>query len=147
MRPLHRILAVAAFGVLAASGMAQNLVGVWKGKVEVDMSQLPKNLTPQQKQMMDQGLAVAKKMVITLNLRANKTYMASVTGLPQAAAQKGPNTNEGTWRVQGSKLFLTSVKENGKPAKSKTPQQFTIAPGGKSFWLQGGPGGKVVFRR
>lgn len=154
MKLPHKILAVlTALVVLTTAGLAQNLAGVWRGKIKIDMSAMPKNLTPEQRKGLETGLAMAKKMIITLTLRANKTYTAAVTGMPQMGPQSGKNASEGTWKIQGKTLWLTSLKENGKPAKSKGPQQFTIANDSKSFWLNSparggmGAGSKLLFVR
>ncbi|MFY9234578.1 MAG: hypothetical protein WAO58_08980 [Fimbriimonadaceae bacterium] len=149
MKFAYKFFAVAAaLTVLAVAGVAQNLIGTWTGKVQIDASKMPKGQNPEQQKMIDSSLAVVKKMRISVNLRANKTYTATVSGVP--GGTKG-QASEGTWKVQGGKLWLTSLKENGKASTTKKPQPFVIAKNGKSFYMDapggGGMGGRVTFTR
>ena len=73
---------------------------------------------------MDAGLAQIKKMVVTLELKPNKTYVADAKNLP---GKKAPEYNEGTWKQEGNTLWLTSTKSNGKPTTDKKPQKFLKA--------------------
>ena len=135
---------------VAAPGLAQNVVGNWKGKVVLDATKIPKAPNAEAQKRVDAGLAMVKKLQIGLSLRANKTFLATVSGGPVGAGKK--QTSEGTWKQSGSTILLTSTKQNGKPAKDNSPQTLTIAPGGRSLTMKPGgkgsaPGVKILFTR
>jgi hypothetical protein len=141
------IAAVSILLAVAALVLAAGVEGAWKGKVTFDRTAMPKAPNPQAQKQMEDGLAMVKKMAISLTLRPNKTYTAVATNVP---GRTGPEKSEGTWKQQGNTLWLTSVKENGKPAKDKTPQKFMILDGGKKLSLSaaGMPAWvKVTFTR
>ena len=146
MKFFVRVLFVSLLAVLAASLLASNLVGTWKGKITIDQAGIPKVSDPQQ-QMVNSQVEAAKKMTITLTLKANKTYTADVKGVP---GKTGTEKNEGTWKQDGTTLWLTSVKDNGKPASDKKPQKFLVLDGGKKLTLaaEGMPAFiKITFTR
>ncbi|HWA84547.1 MAG TPA: hypothetical protein VG820_13980, partial [Fimbriimonadaceae bacterium] len=113
----------------------------WKGHIIVDASKMDKTLTPQQQQMVKQSIAATKTMVITLTMKANKTYTASVSGSPASS------TDTGTWKQAGNKVTMTGSKPtpNGKP----DVQTLTLSKDGKSMMMvlpaQMGVNAKVVF--
>lgn len=124
--------------VATGSALAASPVGVWKGKIQFKAPNLPATMNPQQKAMVQQQLAMVQKMQIVLNIKANKTFTASVSGGPAGANQKQQN---GTWTQNGNNLVMTD-------AKSKTAQTFALSANGKtlSFDMPGGQG-KIVFTR
>ena len=147
MKILARTLIAAAFVAHAASLLAVNVVGVWKGKVTIDSASAPKPQNDQQKQAMEGGMAMVKKMVVTLTLKTNKTYTAEAKNAP---GKPGPEKSEGTWKQEGNALWLTPAKDNGKPAPDKKPQKFLILDGGRKLSLAAEgmpPWVKVTFTR
>lgn len=144
MKNLCRFVALGMIVLLASSVLAVNVVGKWKGKVVVDTTKFPKASNPDQQKAMDSGLAMLKKMQFSIDLKANKTYVAVATNLPGHA---GPQKDEGTWKLDGNTLWLTSVKQNGKPAQDKKPKKFLVQDGGKKITLgeAGLPPGVAVF--
>jgi hypothetical protein len=147
MNRITRGIVVAALASLSATLMAANIVGTWKGKVTVDLSKAPKAQNDQQRAMMDKILADVRKMDIRLTIRANKTFAAVAKRSP---SRPGPQNTEGTWKQEGSTLWLTSLKVDDKPAKDKKPQRFQILENGKKLSLnqEGMPTWiKIIFTR
>ncbi len=147
MKLTTRVFAFLALASLAAAALPAGVVGTWKGKVTVDTSKAPKPTNPQQQKSMDAGLAMLKKLEIILNVKPNKTFVVDAKNIPGKPA---PERSEGTWKQEKNVLWLTSVKDNGKPAKDKKPQKFLILDGGRKLSLtQEGmpPWVKVVFTR
>ena len=138
------VFVVACCALSSIALAAGSVVGAWKGHVVMNMTNLPKNLTPQQKQMVDQGMAQIKSMVLTLNFKAGGAYVATATGGPM----KKTDTQTGTWKQTGNNVVLTQKKKDGTPGK---PETFKLAPNGKTLTLdmpaQGGMTGQVVFVR
>jgi hypothetical protein len=133
-------LVVTALAVLATVSLAaQNPVGTWKGKVLLDTSKMPKMTNPDQKKMMDKMLATTRAMVITIVMKSDKTYVATMTG--------GPNTppEGGTWSVKGNTVTMTSKKKGGQS------QPFTLSADGKTMSMSlpamMGATGKIVLKR
>jgi hypothetical protein len=151
MMNLKRILPAAlALAVLATSALAAtNVVGTWSGKVVFDTSKLPKPSTPEQKKQFDTAMAQLDKYRVTLKLKANKTFTVnSPAGFGQPA-----HAAEGTWKMRGQTVTLTTTKEDGKKptAESAKPQDMTVAKDGKSITMLPPKGQaamfKVVFKR
>lgn len=139
--------------------MTQNVVGVWTGKMDLDMSMVPKGQdAAKQKAMMDMIKQVMGNMSMKLQLNANKSFTMLVTGLPgnpQMKEKPKDQTAKGTWVQKGDKITLTVTHANGEKAKSENnkPQVLTVAKDGKSLTLvPNAPGAqmgksKIVFRR
>lgn len=127
---------------LSVQALAAGVVGVWKGHVVVDTSKMSKTLTPQQQQMIQQSIAATKSMVITLTIKANKTYTASVSGAPGA-----PSTDTGTWKQSGNSVTMTGSKPG--PSGKPDSQTMTLSKDGKTMTLsmpaQMGVSAKVIF--
>lgn len=132
MRTARRIFVSVLLAALAASILAVGVVGKWKGKINIDASKLPKAANPQQQKSMEAGLASVKKADLTLNLKANKTYIADAKNLP---GKTGVERNEGNWKQEGNTLWLTTTRTNGKPVQGKKPQKFLITDGGRKIVL------------
>ena len=147
MKILSRVLFASALAILSASLLAANVVGTWKGKITIDSSKAPKPANPEQQKAVENGLAQVKKMVLTLNLKADKTYTVDASNVPgQTKNQK----SEGTWKQDGNTVLLTEVKDNGKPTNDKQPKTLTILEGGKKLSLSAPgmpPFVKVTFTR
>ena len=107
MNLFARVLGPSIVIGIAAFILAAGVAGKWKGKVILDTSKMPKAQNPQQQKAMENGFAGVKKMVIMLELKANKTYIADAQNMPGKAA---PEHNEGTWKQEGNTLWLTSTK-------------------------------------
>jgi len=139
------VAAVAALGTTAMA--APNAVGKWKGKIQFTLPKLPPNLTPQQRQMIDQQLAQVRKMTLNLNLQQGGKYSMLVTGGP--AGMKN-NTDTGTWSQSGNTVTIKSAKKSQNPQANK-PQNLTLAANGRTMTLIMPPGmgmnGKVTFTR
>lgn len=150
--------ALAAFSLIAAAS-AQNVTGVWKGKVDFDMSSLPKGQNAeQQKQMVEAVKKMMGNMTMKLTLNANKTFTMVVTGIPQMGGANAPKqkdqTAKGTWTQKGNALTLKITEANGeKPKGDNQPQTLTISKDGKSMTMvPKTPGAqmgksKIVFTR
>lgn len=159
MIAMNRFVRVAgAMSLLMVSGaaLAQNVTGLWKGSLVVDTSKLPKPKDEAQKKQMDAAMAMVRGIKVSLDMKANKTFVMKVTGLPQMTGADGKKTPEGqtaegTWTQSGNKLTLKVTKSNGAAPKGENPpQQVLILEGGKKLELTptgGGMGGKVIFVR
>lgn len=132
MKILTRILAVGLWAAFAASLLAADVTGVWKGKVSFDRTQMPKSQNAEQQKGMEAGLAMVKNLQVVLTLKANKTYTAVAKNVP---GKEGDQKSEGTWKQEGNTLWLTTVTDNGKPSKDKKPQKFLVLEGGKKLSL------------
>lgn len=136
------VLIVTVLTALSASVLASSPVGNWKGHVVIDTSKMQKVKDPKMQQMIDQGIAKAKSMVISLSIKADKTYTASASG-SGAPADK----DNGTWKLAGNTLTLTSLKKDS----AQKPQAFTMSSDGKTLTLSlpsgQGASAKVIFKR
>ncbi|HVT14491.1 MAG TPA: hypothetical protein VHE55_19680 [Fimbriimonadaceae bacterium] len=143
MKFAQRFFVVAtAVAALSVQVLAAGVVGVWKGHIVVDSSKMDKTLTPQQQQMMKQSIAATKSMVITLTMKADKTYSASVSGTPGA-----DNADTGTWKQAGNKITMTGSKPG--PGGKPDVQTLVLSKDGKSMTMtlpgQMGVSAKVIF--
>jgi hypothetical protein len=142
------VVAAAVLLIATAAVAGTNVVGAWKGKVEMDLSSLPKAQNAQQQQMMDKMMAQVKKMVINLTLKGNKTFTMSAVAAPPDGKT---HTMTGSWSQKGNKITMVGKTEDGKPATDKDKTQtLTVNPNGKSMSLDmpgGGGQGKLVFTR
>lgn len=133
-----RVLFVGGLTLAASLALAASPVGSWTGKVIAKMPPIPATATPQQKAMMQQGMAMAAKIRIMLNLKADKTFTVTVGGLPNGAPQK---PESGKWSQKGNIVTTTSTKM-GKA------QSLMLSADGKTMTLDTPGGqGKVVFTR
>lgn len=144
--------------MVASAAMAQNVVGAWKGKMDLDMSAMPQGQNAeQQKAMVEMVKKMMGNMSMNLTLNANKTFSMVVTGIPQNPQSKEKmkdQTAKGKWTQVGSKITLTITEANGtKPKGDNKPQTLTVAKDGKTLTLiPNAPGAqmgksKIVFRR
>lgn len=144
MSSTRRFIALAITMSLAASLLAAGITGKWKGKVVLDASKLPGAQNEQQRKQMEAGFAMIKKMVIHLDLKANKTYVADAKNMPGGQPDQH---SEGTWKQDGNTLWLTAIRDNGKPANDKKPQRFLIQDKGRKLVMaeSGMPPGIQIF--
>jgi|GEM_PF-3299267 len=111
---------------LAAMALAQDVVGKWSGKLEV---QLPKNVTVNAKES-DLNMP---KVLVDLTLNANKTFVQIVD---DARAEK-KSTIEGTWTLTGKMLVLKPLKRDGKPVTgaAAADRTYTLSKDGKTLTM------------
>lgn len=116
------MIVVASF---AGTGAAQNLVGLWSGRYQVDMTKV----AAENRQMVD---AMTKSTKLTMRLKKDKTYTVEIVGPNQKSL------TEGTYRIEKGKLITTDVKRNGKPipAGDRRSATFTIASNGKTLTMR-----------
>jgi hypothetical protein len=136
--------AVLLFATAAVAGT--NVVGAWKGHVEMNMSKMPPAKTPEQKQMMDKVMAQIKKMVINLNMKSDKTFTMTAIGAPPDGKN---HTMTGTWSQKGDTVNFVNKTEDGKPATGNDKTMVgTVSGKSLSLELPGSKGeGKLVFKR
>lgn len=144
---MKKFLALVAVASIAVCAFAQSPVGAWKGKIQMDVSKMPKAANPAQQKQMNEAMAKVKAITLNLNMKANKTFTISI---PAMMGQPG-HTAEGTWTQSGKKVVLTSTKEDGKPPKKKEPQTLTLDGNGRKMTMVP-PGGagmnvKIIFSK
>jgi hypothetical protein len=142
------VATLAAFA-LVAYAQAPNVLGKWTGKMEVDMSSMPKPKNDQEKQMMDSMVKMTKDIRFVLTLNRDKTYTIDISGVPAGPNGQKPPQDKGKWVQAGEKITLTPEK---RPNQQGTPPTVTItaARDGKKMTMQlpgGGPRGNVVFTK
>lgn len=128
---MKKFVVLLALAAVAVSAIAQNPVGAWKGKIQMDASSMPKAQNAQQKQLIDKMLAQMKSMTLGLNMKANKTFTIDVPSVGGQPGMKG----EGTWSQKGNSVILVTTKQNGKPPTNSKPQTLKIQPGAKKMVL------------
>ena len=132
--PLALGLVLAAPFALAASP-----VGHWTGKISIVMPPIPANAPAQQKAMMQKVVAQMAAARIILDVKADKTYTVTTTGLPMQQAGK---KETGKWSQKGNSVTMTDTKKGGQA------QNLILTPDGKTMTLAMPNGqGKVVFTR
>lgn len=135
---------VATVAALAGSSIAApNVVGKWKGKLQVEMPSLPKDVSPEQKKMMEAGMEMIKKISFDLVLKADKTGTMEVKGAPGGQDKKETIK----WSQQGEFVTISDPKN-----AQGQPQKFTVSKDGKTMTLEmpkqnGRSTGKMVFVR
>ena len=116
------------FGISILTGTAfasENLTGVWHGKVQFDMSNLPKLKSPRQNTARMAALNKIQQASLTLNLKANGTYTLVTIGAPKST----PQVN-GTWNSNGTTLSLQMMNAGREYG---LPQVYTVDKGRKSL--------------
>ena len=124
MRNTRFLGTLLAFFALTALSLATDIVGTWKGKIEIEVD---KGAQAQLK-----GMA-PKTPSLTLELRADKTYKAAQAGTPDGKE----HTSEGTWKLEGDTLKLLPLKRDGKAAggDGAKPRVYTLSKDGKTLSL------------
>src|SRR5579862_2332039 len=134
-RRMKHALKLIAAGIglasLSAQALAINMAGVWKGKLQVDISKMSSAIPADQQAGIRKGVEQSKSVLITATLNANGTYTVSYTGLKQ---KKGNRTETGTWKQVGSSVLMTpaAAQPNGKPRT----QTLIVSTDGKTMVLQ-----------
>lgn len=158
MKTIIRVSAAVAAMAVVSMSMAQNVVGAWKGKMELDMSVVPKGQNAdQQKAMVEMIKKMMGNMTMNLTLNSDKTFTMVVTGLPanpQTQQKAKEQKAKGKWVQKGSTITLTVTEANGaKPKGENKPQNLTVSKDGKKLILiPNAPGAqlgksRVVFTR
>jgi hypothetical protein len=105
---------VILFSLCVAAIASPNIVGKWKGKIEVDWSKAAGKMPPEQLAKLKKQLS---SMKLSFEFRANKTFTA--TGSP-----RGPQS--GSWNETGNQVELTTPQ-------SKQQQSFALSKNGKTM--------------
>ncbi len=139
-----------AAGLAACVAVGQTqILGTWKGRMEIDASRIKSQNAAQQKQVRDAVMTMAKGTSMVLTVKPNRTYVVMLTRT--TAQGKRTQKVEGTWTFGSGKMILTPAKRDGKPVDPKraTKQEFSLAKDGKSLVrdLAGIAPGKLVYRR
>lgn len=137
---MKKLVVLLALAAVTVSAFAQNPVGAWKGKVQLEKANLPKAQNAEQQKMIDKMLAQVKSMTLNLNMKANKTFTIDVPSMGGQPGMKG----EGTWSQKGNAITLVTTKQNGKPPKTSKPQTMKIEPGARKMTLTNNEGGQKV---
>ena len=114
---------VCALSAFAASAIAGDITGNWKGRIKIDISKISKAPNAAAHSKMMARIPQVQQMVINLSLKADHTFSES--------AQGGPSRS-GTWTLNGNTISLATTV-NGK-IQGK-PDVFTISANGKSFTM------------
>lgn len=143
MQHFSRVLLVAtALGVAAIAG-AQGVLGTWHGKMTVNPSSLPPNLTPEQKKMAMSQIEMVKKVKFLLTVNKDKSFKINITGGPQGQEQ---NT-VGKWTQKANAVTFTPTDK--KPGS--TPMTMALSKDGKQLVAKLPPGmankASLVFTR
>jgi len=133
MKKLVFLLALTAISVAA---FAQNPVGTWKGKIQIDKSALAGVQDPKQKEMASKALAQVEAMTLTLNVKANKTFVVNIPSMMGQPAQ----SSEGTWTQKGNQVTLVTTKRQGKAVTNDKPKSMTLDKGGKKMVMTANEG-------
>lgn len=130
-----RSLATAVLLVLATcTALAGSVTGKWVGHVSLDESKMPKATSAQQQTMRDQMLKIIKATKFNLDIKSNKTWSLSMRAAIMDSKGKPvtqTHSADGTWRMVGSNVVLTTVHDDGGPGKGREPQTLQPANGGK----------------
>ena len=118
-------LIISLVALLAGCKKADPMVGKWKLQLDASVaSKMPKGMTPP---------------VVELEFKDGGAFTASVDLMGQKQSA------EGTYKLDGKNLTLTTVTENGKPAKDTAAKTATLSDDMKSFDFPGMNGlGKLV---
>jgi len=118
-----------SLAALTSAAFAGQLTGTWHGHIKINMASMPANMPAAQKEQAMKSIKMTESMVVNLTLKADHTFVVTMTGMPKAAG-KSPQNEGGTWSQSGSTVSIQGVKD-GK--KMGNPQVFTLAKDGKSF--------------
>ena len=131
----------------ASLALAATPVGKWTGRISMKAPSIPANANPQQKAFVQQMVAQLAKARVLMTLKADKTFVMTVTGMPMAASQK---PQMGKWSQKGNVVMLTSTAPAmaGRPKPKPSTQKATLSADGKTMTLVApNDQGKVVFTR
>ncbi|MBS1717895.1 MAG: lipocalin family protein [Armatimonadetes bacterium] len=128
-------LLVASSFIVASLALGSNPVGVWQGKLNINM---PKGaMAHGDPAEMDN---MVKKSSFKLEFKADHTYNVN------AKTPREAFTTSGTWVQNGNKITVTPKIKNGKPFTAK-PIIYQISLDGKSIIRDIQPGVSIVFSK
>jgi len=137
------ILAFVHF-IAACATAGNSPVGTWTGRIVVDISKITTKPDPQTMARIRQGAQQAKKIVISMTFKSNKTFAENFTG-----GQAPSKAQTGTWSQSGNTVTLTGSEK--RPDGKLHSQVFTMAKNGKTLSLSStGPIGivsEIIFSR
>ncbi len=115
-----------AIALIASTSFAANtkIIGKWRGRLSFDMKLMPKNMSSQDQQQMND----LKKLTFVMNFRKDNSYSSMATGGPI----KKPKSEEGNWQQNANKISVTPKGKDGKSLADKT-QVLTLSKDGKSL--------------
>jgi hypothetical protein len=123
---------------LISAAFAGSPVGKWKGKISASIPKLPESATAEQKKQVADGMAMIAKMVIEMDVKADKTYTVNITGGPQSQPPQ-----KGNWSQKGNVVIFTSQK-------NQSGQKMNLSNDGKTMKASmgsGAQGASVTFTR
>lgn len=122
MRNNRIALALLLTTALTVAAYAVDITGKWNGKVEIQAD------SATMAQIKAQG---GKMPTVSIELKANKTYLATQTG----GGDGKPHTSEGTWSLSGNKVIMTPKKRDGKAATGEMgkPRTYELSKDGKTL--------------
>ncbi len=109
------------FGMVILAGASfatDSVTGTWHGKIQFDMSSLPKLKNPHQNTARLKALNQIQADTLTLTLKDNKTYSLATAGAPKMTPLV-----RGVWSTNGTTVSLQRM-ENGK--EFGFPQVYVI---------------------
>ena len=112
---------VCALSAFAASAMAGDITGNWKGRVRIDTAKISKAPNASAHTKMMGMISKVQQTVINLTIKPDHTFTESTIGGP---------SRTGTWTLTGKTLSM-STTVNGK-VQGK-PDVFVLSPNGKAF--------------
>lgn len=146
MRSVRTFPLILAIALTTSAFAAPKLVGAWKGHIDLkaDLNSVP----AQQRAMVSQVLGQIQKTTLSIELKANKTFVETV----KSPMGPGPQTKEGTWSLNGNQIVTVATKLNGKPAPKGMPNEtLIVSKDGKTLSIalpaRGGVTGKITFTR
>jgi hypothetical protein len=133
------VFALLVAGILVGCSKPEDkFVGHYEGKIDIDQATKDK-IT----QANPQGAAMLQEfesMSIALNLNADKTYSARLSGM----SKRNANNRSGTWTLSGNTITITNGGAN------KTVETLTASEDGKTLTQESNndiPGAKIVFTK
>lgn len=125
MHMCKAIPVVLATFALAATSLAGDVTGKWKGKVTIEA----------EKAVMDKIKASGGDSLpsVVIEFKANKTYTAMQTGGPDPK----PHSSEGVWSQTGSKITVTPKKRDGRDVTGEMakPKYYVVSKDGSTLSL------------
>ena len=112
-------LSLVLAALFAVSLFAADVVGTWKGQMEIT--------DPSGK---NQPIPEGQSPQLVVNLKADKTYTST-----QKGGGGGDAAASGTWSSAGNKVTLLPKKRDGKAASGDgaAPRNYTVSQDGKSM--------------
>jgi hypothetical protein len=142
MSALKFSVALLASASLGTAAFGQNPVGNWRGRAQIVEPQIRVKLNETQSQHVRQMIAQYQKMVVVLNLRADKTFNWTAFGAPTFV---NSHKMTGAWEQTGKTVTLTFHK--GPHADTAVKITATIGKDGNTLDSMGDSGERILFSR